>query len=148
METEAQRQEIFNAVCSMQSFRRHMSHPKLQNWFAWNGCSHEQQPEFYGSKLIFESVLDKESSDPQAERFSISASTDPRAELQRILKSGGGIELAYRLMKDGLQQHIKVQYYAEKASAAWTWPTRCGACLPASAPASTFMFLKLTLLFQ
>ena len=116
METATQRQEIFDLVCSMESFRRHMSHPKLQNWFAWNGCSNEQQSEFYGSRLIFESQLGEESPNP-GDGFSIAASTDPRAELQRILKSGGGIPLVHSIMKDGLQQHIKVQYCAEKAPA-------------------------------
>lgn len=41
-----------------------------------------------------------------------------RAELQRILKNGGGIPLAYRLMKDGLYQHTMVLWHAERVA----WP--------------------------
>ena len=122
METEAHREEILARVCSMQSFVRHMSHPKLQNWFAWNKVSYQQQGEFWGAKLVFESQLEDEDPDPEREKFSIKPSTDPRAELQKILKSGGGISLAFHLMQDGLQQHIKIQYIAEKAS--WCFKNR------------------------
>ena len=115
METEAQRQEIFDTVCSMESFHRHMSHPRLQNWFAWNRCSYEQQGEFDGAKFVFESQPAFGQPAAEQERFSIKGSTDVRAELQRILKSGGGVDLAFRFMKDGLQQHIKVQYWGEQA---------------------------------
>ena len=117
METEAQRQEIFDTVCTMESFSKHMSHPKLQNWFAWNRCSYDQQGEFWGTKLVFESQLDTDTTklDSAGEKFSIKPSTDARAELQQLLKSAGGVELAYRLMKDGLQQHIKMQYWSEQA---------------------------------
>ena len=120
METHPQRQDIFDRLCMMPSFRKHMAHPKLQNWFAWNKCAHEQLDEFFGSKCIFESQLD-EQTDPEEECFSMSPSTDVRAELQRILKGGGGIPLAYRLMKDGLHQHIKALWYCEKAT--WDWYT-------------------------
>ena len=120
METEDERQQIYDRVCMMPSFRKHMAHPKLQNWFAWNRSAHEQLDEFFGTKCIFESELDQQA-DPEEERFSMSPSTDVRAELQRILKGGGGIPLAYRLMKDGLYQHIKALWYCEKAT--WDWYT-------------------------
>jgi hypothetical protein len=177
METESQRQDILDRICMMPSFTRHMAHPKLQNWFAWNKCTHDQLDEFFGSKCIFESELGQQA-DPEEEQFSMSPSTDVRAELQRILKGGGyvilfllrtfgqlfcfllgtcgklfgfcfvpvesyvvfasylwkvilfllripkgggGIPLAYRLMKTGLYQHIKVLWYCEKAT--WDWYT-------------------------
>ena len=115
-ETEAQWQEIYDMVCQMPSFQRHMSHPKLQNWFAWNGRSYQQQPEFFGARLAFEPQLGDEAGPIPDEVFALRPSTDPRAELQRILKAGGGIKLALRIMRDGLQQHSKVQYIAEKVS--------------------------------
>ena len=120
METEAQQQLILDRVCSMPSFGHHKAHPKLQNWFAWNTCCYDQLEEYYGSKCVFESELGQ-NQDPEEERFSIKHSTGVRAELQRILKSGGGIPLAYRLMKDGLHQHIKVLWIAEKGT--WDWHT-------------------------
>ena len=99
METEAQRQEIFDTVCTMESFTRHMRHPKLQIWFAWNGVCHEQKDEFWGTKLIFEALEYGETD--EGERFSIKAGTDVRAELQRILKSGGGLGLGFHLVHEG-----------------------------------------------
>jgi len=116
METVCQKQAILDHVCTTKSFVQHLKHPKLQNWFAWNACAHEQQDEFFATKLIFESQLVNTHADVNHGTFSIKPSTDVRAELQRILKSGGGIDLAYRLMKDGLQQYTKVMYHAEQAS--------------------------------
>ena len=122
METEEQQQLIFERVCEMPSFGKHMAHPKLQNWFAWNQCCYDQLDEYYGAKCVFESELDQDNDkDPGDERFSINPSVDPRAELQRILKNGGGIPLAYRLMKDGLYEHTKRLSIAEKAT--WDWYT-------------------------
>ena len=121
MDTEAQQQAIFDRVCEMPSFGKHMAHPKLQNWFAWNQCCYDQLDEYYGAKCVFESELDPDQVDPGQECFSINPSVDPRAELQRILKNGGGIPLAYRLMKDGLYEHTKRLSVAEKAT--WDWYT-------------------------
>ena len=115
MQTDAQREEILKEVCLMESFFRHMSHPKLQNWFAWNRCCYEQGHEFWATKLVFEATLSRDQVAADDSRFSIKPGTDVRAELQRLLKNGGGPALAFRLMKEGLQQYIKIQYYCEKA---------------------------------
>ena len=47
--------------------------------------------------------------------FEIGADVDPRNELQKILKNGGGLKLGYRLMMDGLLDHIRIMYIAEKS---------------------------------
>lgn len=66
---------------------------------------------------MYECELD-EQDDPGEQSFTIKPGTDVRAELQRILKNGGGIPLAYRLMKDGLYQHILLLWHAERVA----WP--------------------------
>ena len=35
------------------------------------------------------------------------ATKDPKAQLQAILKGGGGLGLAFKLMKSSLPQHVK-----------------------------------------
>ena len=46
---------------------------------------------------------------------------DPKAQLQAILKGGGGLGLAYKLMKSGLIHHTRIKYTAEQAC--WTFYT-------------------------
>ena len=36
--------------------KQHQDNPV--NWFAWNKSAHEQIPEFYATKMVFESQLD------------------------------------------------------------------------------------------
>ena len=118
METAEQREEIFNAVCLMRSFHVHGSHPKLQNWFAWNKCSYEGDPEFFGTKLIFEATLQSPQRDPEQEPFEVAPPLNhatARAQLQQLLKSTGGAPLAYSLMKDGLHQYTRVLANCEQA---------------------------------
>ena len=49
------------------------------------------------------------------------ATKDPKAQLQAILKGGGGLGLAFKLMKSSLLQHVKIKYVAEQSS--WCWYT-------------------------
>ena len=107
--TREERQEIFDRVLESPSFNRHMSHPKLSNWFAWNKCASEQLDEFFAGRMVYESQVGHAVADPcETGAFSLSAGLDPRAELQAILKGGGGLKLAYKLMKDELYDHVKI----------------------------------------
>ena len=107
--TRQERKEIFERVLDSPSFNRHMSHPKLSNWFAWNKCAYEQLGEFFAGRMVYESQVGGEVADPcETGGFSLSAGVDPRAELQAILKGGGGLKLAYKLMKDGLYAHVRI----------------------------------------
>ena len=83
------------------------------------------QDEYWPSKCVYESEL-RPQDDPGEQAFNLSPGTDVRAELQRILKNGGGVPLAYRLMKDGLYQHTMVLYHAEKVA----WPLPITSPLP------------------
>ena len=49
------------------------------------------------------------------------ATKDPKAQLQAILKGGGGLGLAFKLMKSSLLQHVKIKYVAEQSC--WSWYT-------------------------
>ena len=59
--------------------------------------------------MVYESQLSGEVSDPSEDRcFGIGVGVDPRSELQAILRNGGGLKLAYKLMKDELYDHVKI----------------------------------------
>ncbi len=53
--------------------------------------------------------------------FEIGVGVDLRQELQSILRGGGGLKLGYRLMKEALQEHVRIMWVCEKAS--WDWYT-------------------------
>ena len=114
--TTNEKQAIYDKVVHLASFNKHLSHPKLANWFSWNKCAHEQLPEFVATKMVFESQLEVEDKlgDPDDTSFEIGANTDPRKELSAILKGGGGLKLAYRLMKKALYVHSCIMFVAER----------------------------------
>jgi len=123
--TTEEKQAIFNKVLLLESFSKHLSHPKLANWFAWNKSAHEQLPEFFAAKMVFESQVEKECDLPDPDEcgsFEIGRGVDPRKELQAILKNGGGLRLGYRLMKQDLYQHVCIMSIAEKAC--WDYYTK------------------------
>ena len=126
--TETEKQAIFEKVVQLASFRLHLSHPKLANWFSWNMCAKQQLPEFYATKMIFESQLRMEEDnlvDPDESSFEIGAngaSADPRKELSAMFKDGGGMKLAYRLMKQALYEHSCIMFVAERPC--WDFYTR------------------------
>ena len=64
-DTPSERQAIFDKVLQMGSFRNHLSHPKLANWFAWNASAYQQMPEFFAAKMVYESQL-HDQTDPES----------------------------------------------------------------------------------
>ena len=46
---------------------------------------------------------------------------NPKAQLQAILKGGGGVALAFKLMKSDLNRCVNIFYIAEQAC--WSWYT-------------------------
>ena len=97
-----------------------MGQPKVANWFAWNGMAKTQIREFNATKCIFASQCVQEPDLDEDGPFD-SACKDPKAQLQAILKGGGGIGLAFKLMKSDLNRCVNILYVAEKAC--WTWYT-------------------------
>ena len=120
--TQGEKEEIFKAVLELASFSKHMSHPKLANWFAWNKCAHEQLHEFHAGKMVYESQLIGDTDPDDCGSFEIGAGVDPRGELQAILRNGGGLRLGYRLMKEALYEHVCILSTAEHAC--WDYYTR------------------------
>ena len=120
-QTAEDHQRIFNKIFEMKSFTQKLGQPKVSNWFAWNGMAKEQMPEFHATKCVFASTF-TDDPDPDEDHGSFEKPTnDPKAQLQAIVKGGGGVRLAYSLMKTDLQKHVKIMYVAEQAS--WTWYT-------------------------
>ena len=60
--------------------------------------------------------------DPDEEDTFDSVTSDPKAQLQAILKGGGGVPLAFRLMSTSVAHHVKIMYVAEQAC--WGFYTR------------------------
>jgi len=67
--TTEEKQTIFDRALDMKSFRAHLSHPKVANWFAWNNSAYEQMDEFWASKMVKESQLPAQD-DPESWRHS------------------------------------------------------------------------------
>ena len=59
--TVSDKQAIFDRVLEMDSFTKHLGHPKVANWFAWNRSAYEQMPEFNAAKMVKESQLPPQS---------------------------------------------------------------------------------------
>ena len=97
-------QAIFDNVLQMDSFNNKMSQPKQANWFAWNKAAHEQIPEFWGTKMVLESQLDDVDPD-SVDGFAV---RNPSAQLVQLLKAGGGLRLAYRLMTTSMHASVKI----------------------------------------
>ena len=114
-------QRIFNKILEMKSFTHKLGQPKLSNWFAWNAMAHEQIPEFNATKCVFASTYPLEA-DPDDEGPFDLPTKDPKAQLHAILKGGGGVPLAFQLMKSSLNTHVKIMYVAENAS--WDFYTQ------------------------
>ena len=72
--------------------------------------------------MIFEDQLHGVAEDPdEMDYFNLDNARDARAQLQAIVKSGGGVPLAYKLMSTAHHQNEKIMYVAEKAC--WDWYT-------------------------
>lgn len=107
---------IFERVLGMRSFTHKGSQPKQANWFAWNSAAHAQIPEFWSAKMVLESQLDD--IDPDVDAF---ASSNPDKNFIKLLKEGGGLRLAYKLMTRSMQENVKILSIAENPS--WDWYT-------------------------
>ena len=121
-DTPEERQSIFNEVVVMKSFQSKGGQPNNSNWISWNTKAHLEIRDFWATRMVFESVLAKQSDPDDSGNFETGAGSDPRAQLQQMLKSGGGINLAYKLMKTDLDTHVRILWVAEKAC--WDWYTR------------------------
>jgi len=120
-DTREEQQRIFDDVAVMKSFHSKGGQPKLSNWFSWNSKAHEEIKDFWPTKMVFESVLASQPDPDDSGDFETGAGSDPRAQLQQMLKSGGGINLAYKLLKTDLDKHVRILWVAEKAC--WDWYT-------------------------
>ena len=73
-----------------------------------------QLREFNATKCIFASLC-VEDADPDEDGPFDGACKDPKAQLQAILKGGGGVARAFKLMKSDLNRCVKILYVAEQA---------------------------------
>ena len=86
----------------------------MSTWFAWNGMANTQIRESNATKCIFASQCVQEP-DLDGDGPFDSACKDPKAQLQAILKGGGGVALAFKLMKSDLNRYVKILYEIGRA---------------------------------
>ena len=111
---------VLKEMFLLKSFNNKMGQPKVSNWFAWNDMAHDLMREFHATKCVFERQLQPQDDPDDGNPFD-SIGTDPKAQLQAIVRSGGGLHLAYKLMKTDLLRHMKILYTLENAC--WDWYT-------------------------
>ena len=117
-DTTEEQSRIFQACCNLPSFTQKLEQPKVSNWFAWHAMAEKLIPEFYATKALYACVYPNEA-DPDDESAFDQPTTDPRSQLQAILKSGGGLGLAFKLMKTDLRKAVRILYKLEQPS--WSW---------------------------
>ena len=86
---------IFGKVLQLTRFTPKLGQPKVSNWFAWNSMAETQVRESNATKCIFASSCVEDVCLDDDGPFD-SACKDPKAQLQAILKGGGGIALHSR----------------------------------------------------
>ena len=122
IDSPEEQQAVFTEMCEMTSFHKKLAQPKASNWFAWNDSAKVQIKEFNGTKCIFAATQNIDGDPDDDGPFESPTGTkDPKAQLQAILKGGGGIPMAFKLMKSDLNHCAKIMYTIEQGS--WTFYT-------------------------
>ena len=104
-DTEAAKQRVFDEMpLRLLSFRRSLETPKLSRWCSWNKAAHEQLPEFFAAKMVYEWNAAGRVSDPDSDVVAFdqlqqaAKASDTKKQVELIKKTAGGFELAYKLM--------------------------------------------------
>ena len=117
--TEKEQLEIMRRLRELRSFRKRLQQSKLGRWFSWNGCAHENMPEFSATNMVLEHHLLQQGGgleDPDDSRVAFddlqkaAKAPTPQAELSRLRSAGGGLRPAYKLMSADLLVHCKLVY--------------------------------------
>ena len=100
---------------------------KLGRWFSWHACAHQQLPEYWAGKMLYEHHLSAENDpddDPVAfeDLEAAARAKTPFAELMQLKAANGGLRLAYKLMTHQLWQHAQLLLAVTRPC--WSWCTR------------------------
>ena len=71
--------------------------------------------------MVFEDQLHGVEDPDEMDYFNLDNNRDARAQVQAMVKDGGGVPLAYKLMSTAHHQNEKIMYVSEKAC--WDWYT-------------------------
>jgi len=105
--TRDEQQCILDSVVALESFRTRGAECKLGRWFSWNGAARANLNQFSAQKMVIEDYLDGPGSglvDPDNEATAFddlnaaAGARTPHAQLQKLRESGGGLQLAYKMM--------------------------------------------------
>ena len=123
---------VWENMARLSSFNAALETPKLARWFSWNASEHAQTQEWYTLKMILEFHCDgipssQSPMDADAEGalpfdhkcLTATKKNDPRAQLQLMRSSAGGLPLCYSLMSAALLAYTKALAVITKA--VWTW---------------------------
>ena len=84
-----EQKEVLSEMFLLKSSHSKMGQPKVSNWFASNAMAYDLMREFFATKCVFECQLQPPDDPDDGNPFD-SIGTDPKAQLQAILRSGGG----------------------------------------------------------
>jgi hypothetical protein len=107
------------------SFASQNEAPKMGSWFSWMRTAKAQIPEFYATKMLFESFVGDTVADPDFSAVQIddleaaTKARTPQEELKRMRSLGGGIKLAYQLSTTSMLTACKIMYVVTLRS--WQW---------------------------
>ena len=101
--------EVLSEMFLLKSFHSKMGQPKVSNLFAWDAMAYDLMRELFGTKCAFECELQPPDDPDDGNPFDC-IGTDPKAQLQAIVESGGGLHLAYKLMKGDLLRHVRILF--------------------------------------
>ena len=128
--TRDEQQCILDSVVALESFRTRGAECKLGRWFSWNGAARANLNQFSAQKMVIEDYLDGPGSglvDPDNEATAFddlnaaAGARTPHAQLQKLRESGGGLQLAYKMMATTMRNLACIQYIATQTW--WSWYT-------------------------
>ena len=94
VDARSDRERVFNDILELNSFNQTLGQPTVSNWFAWNSMAKSHMREFSATKYVFAAVCTNGRDLDEEDTFD-SVTSDPKAQLQAILKGNGGIPIAF-----------------------------------------------------
>ena len=123
LENEDQYSAVFDRVPEMPSFVAAEEPIKPMRWFSANAHFSNEAIEFYALKMVLRHHLGLggESAEETDYDPAPAGYVDPHKELKALKDDNGGMQLAEQLLTPWLHQHIRLYFFATRAS--WDWYT-------------------------
>jgi hypothetical protein len=127
--TSEEQQRIFDRVSDLASLSTRGEQSKLGRWFSWNQAAYQKLDDFSAWKMIFESYVaiadgiadPDDDTVPFDDLGAAARAKTPQAQILKLREAGGGIRLAYNMMKLGVRDWCRVIQVVTKPL--WDWYT-------------------------